>query len=461
MAEEKTADAGSSEQLLPSQTVKAAGADESPVIAAAPGAVRRSFPLGLSIAVGLLLTGLAVWFFYHLTWFILLLYLSFIVATILEAPVQWIKRLGIRRGLAAVIVMVGGLAIIGTIGWFVASGVYTQMAAVSDNLKRTPDRINRMVNDLEHHFKGPKKGAASQPVAATHAARAESPALSWFTGKPPASAPATMEAPASAPADDGDFDINKMWPESQTVASTAMSGVEAVSWLVIMFFIVLYMLVDGESHLKTLRCLLPKQSRLEATKLFNRISQAHRGWALASMTNVGSSTLLTGTGLWLLGVPGAYVLGFLAGLGEMIPNIGPLIGAVPALLLTLVAGPDKFVYVAGMFVLVWTIQGYTITPMVMKFGVELPVLVTIVSVLVMGVLFGFLGVLVAIPLVADLVVCWGYISARREKDTTDYDAVNAPPEDRRMPMSPDNTPASRIRKMFRRSKQAEAAQTPK
>jgi predicted PurR-regulated permease PerM len=447
----------STEKALPSETVTAGGtsgagaAMGSEAIARAPAAVKRSMPMALSIMLGILLAALAGWFFYYLTWFILLLYLSFIAATILEAPVQWLKKHGIRRGFGSVIVMVGGLVIVGGILWVVGSSIYNQTQALSSNLERAPERINKVVNDWRSHLnlsgrKKNGKGAESAPAVANE------------TAAPAASAPASQVA--SAPAEE-DFEVGKAvsaaMPTMKTVFENAMTGVEIVSWLVIMYFIVLYMLVDGAEHLKTLRCLLPKDSRLEATKLFNAMAQAHRGWALASLSNVGSSTILTGTGLWLLGVPGAYVLGFFAGLGELIPNIGPLIGAMPALLLTLVAEPDKFFYVVGMFIIVQTIQSYTISPMVMKFGVELPVLVTIISVLVFGVLFGFLGIMVAIPLVADLVVLWGFISARREKDTTNYDIVNAPPDDRRTPMSPDNTPPGRLRKMFRRGRQAEAA----
>jgi predicted PurR-regulated permease PerM len=453
MAEERTGQELSTEKLLPSEGVVARGDAEAAgeAIAAAPAAVKRSMPMALSIMLGILLAALAGWFFYYLTWFILVLYLSFIAATILEAPVQWLKRHGIRRGFGSVIVMVGGLVLVAGVLWVVGNSIYNQTEALSANLKQAPQRINKTVNDLRKHFEFSK---AKKGQAAT------APAEVAAGGELAAAGAASQTQAASAPAD-GDFDVgnavNGALPTMKTVFENAMTGVEIISWLVIMYFIVLYMLVDGADHLKTIRCLLPKDSRLEATKLFNEMSQAHRGWALASLSNVGSSTILTGTGLWILGVPGAYVLGFFAGLGELIPNIGPLIGAMPALLLTLIAEPDKFFYVVGMFVIVQTIQSYTISPMVMKFGVELPVLVTIISVLVFGVLFGFLGIMVAIPLVADLVVLWGFISARREKDTTNYDLVNAPPDERRTPMSPDNTPPGRLRKMFRRGKEAEAS----
>ncbi len=157
----------------------------------------------------------------------------------------------------------------------------------------------------------------------------------------------------------------------------------------------------------------------------------------------------------MIGVPGAFILGFFAGLGELIPNIGPLIAAMPAILFTLVAASDKFFWVLGMFLVVWTIQGYTISPMMMKFSVELPVLVTIIAVLVFGTLFGVLGILVSIPLVADMVVIWQFWAARREKDCTDYDAVNNVPAERRQPMKANNVPSWRLQRLFRRSQQRE------
>ena len=401
--------------------VQPTSAPAAEVVRAAPQAVRRSMPMALSVMLGILLAAAAGIFFYKLTWFILILYLSFIVATILEAPVNWLRKLQLRRGLAAVIIMVGGLALTVLLLYVLANAISGQVSSLSTNLESSP----KNVNDWVHNLADKHPGLASRLK---------------------------------------DFDLNNILanaaPSVTALLSNAMNGVEAVTWLVVMFFLVLYMLVDGADHLKTLRTLLPRHARLDATRLFNNISRAHRGWALASICNIASSSILTGAGLFLLGIPGAFVLGFFAGLGELIPNIGPLICAIPTLLFVLVAQPDSFLYVAAMFIVVWTIQGYTISPLMMKFSVELPVLVTIMAVLVFGSLFGFLGIFVAIPLVADMVVLWSFYAARREKDTFDYDAVNGGPEHRRAPMSPDNTSPSRLRKLFRRDQRANPSETP-
>jgi predicted PurR-regulated permease PerM len=436
--------------VLPSKAPEVTpGPSAAATLQAAPGAVRRSMPMALSICLGILLASTFGWLFYNLTWFVLILYLSFIAATILDAPVQWMKNHGIRRGFAAVIIMVGGLGIASAVGYFVATGIYTQMAAVSTNFQQAPKRINDFVNGFKHKIEGKKNRPAAAPASAPATADSQ-----------PASAPASQPGPAP-----GDIDVTAkvtaFLGDMRSLTNNALRGVEVITWLVIMFFIVLYMLVDGADHLKALRTLLPKHIRLEATKLFHEVSRAHRGWALASVLNIVSSTILTSTGLWFLGVPGAVILGFFAGLGELIPNIGPIAGAMPAVLLTLVAEPDKFIYVVGMFVVVQTIQSYTISPMMLKFSIEMPVLVTIVSVLVFGILFGFLGILVAIPVVADSVVVWNYVAKWREKDTLDYDIINAPPADTaREPAAPDNINPSRLRKLFRREKQRAALAQP-
>jgi putative permease len=421
MAEETGLRNFSTEALLPSGNEGgSSNANGTPptgasdVVRGAPAAVKRSMPMALSIMVGLLLAVAAGVFFYKMTWFILILYLSFIGATVLEAPVHWLTRKGIRRGMASMIVMVGGAIVVAVGTYLIANGVATQGAALTKDLKDAPAKIDAFVAGTSKQFPG--LGERLKDFNIGNALSSAAPSLA-------------------------------------SVFNNAMIGVAAVSWLVIMFFLVLYMLVDGPDHLKTVRSLLPKNIRLDATKLFNDISKAHRGWALASGLNVASSTILTGTGLLILGVPGAFILGFFAGLGELIPNIGPLISALPALLITLLAIPDKFVYVAGMFVVVWTIQGYTISPLMMKFSVALPVLVTIIAVLVFGTLFGVLGILVSIPFVADLVVIWQFAAARREKDCTDYDAVNAVPADCRQAMRANNTEPWRLQKLFRRHMQ--------
>src|SRR3546814_6516221 len=79
---------------------------------------------------------------------------------------------------------------------------------------------------------------------------------------------------------------------------------------------------------------------------------------MVSMTVVG---VLTGTGLWALGIPLAFILGALAALLAFIPNIGPVIAAVPAVLLAFLDGPTTVLWVVTVYVAVQTVESYLIT----------------------------------------------------------------------------------------------------
>ncbi len=191
-------------------------------------------PMALSIMLGVLLAAAAGLFFYRLTWFLLILYLSLIGATVLEAPVKWMTRHKIRRGMAAMIVMVGGAVIVGTILYLIGNGLAGQASALSKNMQDAPKKINDFLNHASKRFPGVGERLK-------------------------------------------DFDVSSalagVLPSLSSLVSNAMLGVELVSWVVITFFLVLYMLVDGADHLKAMRALLPKNVRLEATKLFNDVSR--------------------------------------------------------------------------------------------------------------------------------------------------------------------------------------------
>jgi predicted PurR-regulated permease PerM len=119
-----------------------------------------------------------------------------------------------------------------------------------------------------------------------------------------------------------------------------------------------------------------------------------KGQAIA-MVVVG---LMTGIGLWLLGMPSAFVLGLLAGLLEFIPFAGPIISAIPAILLALVVGPEMALWVGLLYLFVQQFEGNVLSPMIQQYAVDLPGVVLLFSLIGFGILFGTLGVILAAPL---------------------------------------------------------------
>ena len=109
---------------------------------------------------------------------------------------------------------------------------------------------------------------------------------------------------------------------------------------------------------------------------------------------------LTALGLWLLGVPLAPTLGLIAGLLNFVPNFGPWIAAVPAVLIAFLQSPQQALYVALLYLILQSIDAYLLTPLVDRKSVELPPVLTITAQVLLGLAFGFIGLLLASPLTA-------------------------------------------------------------
>lgn len=109
---------------------------------------------------------------------------------------------------------------------------------------------------------------------------------------------------------------------------------------------------------------------------------------------------LTTLGLWYLGVPFAIPLGILAGLFNVVPNIGPILAGIPAVLIALPQGLNQVGYVVLLYLIVQNFEGFVLSPLVQQRSIALPPVLVLAAQLLLGILFGFWGVLVAVPLVA-------------------------------------------------------------
>jgi predicted PurR-regulated permease PerM len=105
-----------------------------------------------------------------------------------------------------------------------------------------------------------------------------------------------------------------------------------------------------------------------------------------------------------LGVPLALTLGLLAGLLSFIPNFGPILSAFPAILLAFIESPMLALYTAALYILVQLIESNIVTPLIEKETVELPPALTIMFQLALAVLVGGLGLVLATPLLAVIMV---------------------------------------------------------
>ncbi len=103
-------------------------------------------------------------------------------------------------------------------------------------------------------------------------------------------------------------------------------------------------------------------------------------------------------------MPLALALGLLAAVLEYIPNIGPTLATIPAVLIALTQGMHQAIYVLMLYLVVQILESYLLTPFILKRAVSLPPALTIAALVLFGVLFGFLGLLFATPLAAVLLI---------------------------------------------------------
>jgi predicted PurR-regulated permease PerM len=174
----------------------------------------------------------------------------------------------------------------------------------------------------------------------------------------------------------------------------------AVVNVVVILALGFYLALHSRFYVEGVVRLFTIQSRPRVTEIVQETGLTLRWWLFGQLITMVVVGMMTTTGLWLLGIPLAGTLGLITGLFEFAPFIGPILAAVPALLIAFTQSPMDALYVLLLFVAIQQIEGYVITPYVQQRAIEMPPALTIFAQLLMGVLFGLFGLLLATPLVA-------------------------------------------------------------
>jgi predicted PurR-regulated permease PerM len=185
-----------------------------------------------------------------------------------------------------------------------------------------------------------------------------------------------------------------------TAATAVTTTFGALGNLVIMLFVGLYAALDPVTYRKGLVSVFAPSLRPSVEEMLRKATETLKNWLVAQLMAMAVVGVLTWLGLWLVGVPLAPILGLIAALLAFIPNIGPIIAAAPAVLLALSDGPTTALLVVAVYVAVQTLESYAITPLIQQERVSLPPALIISMQLLMGVLFGVLGLALATPMAA-------------------------------------------------------------
>ncbi|MBK7905773.1 MAG: AI-2E family transporter [Gemmatimonadetes bacterium] len=216
------------------------------------------------------------------------------------------------------------------------------------------------------------------------------------------------EAASSAAAPEGGRLIGAMADHAPAVSKLAFgvlqSTIAVLGASVLVVFLAVYIAADPDTYRQGLLLMIPHERRDRFGELLTALGGALRTWFATQLIAMGVIGVVTTIILAVIGVPAALPLGVLAGLFEFIPNVGPTLSAIPAILMGLTDSPRMALVVVGVYWLIQFLENNLLIPYLMKEQLDLPPALTLVTQVVMAYVFGFLGLFVAIPLLATVFV---------------------------------------------------------
>lgn len=170
-----------------------------------------------------------------------------------------------------------------------------------------------------------------------------------------------------------------------------------------------YMLLEGPQMKEGFLRLFPQSRHAQVGAVLDQVGLKFGGWLRGQLLLGFIVGIVAGVGVWTLGLPYPFLLGLAAGLTELIPMIGPVLGAIPAVLVALFGPLWRLVAVVALFTVIQQLENNLLVPRVMKQAVGLSPLLTIVAIMIGANLMGILGALLAVPVAAALQVIAGEV----------------------------------------------------
>jgi len=193
------------------------------------------------------------------------------------------------------------------------------------------------------------------------------------------------------------FDTGRLFYNAQMVLGTATSFL--TNTLIILFLGILFAF-DPASHRESVVMLVTQSYRARTRAVLDEMGAVLRLWVIVQLIRIVLMTLCVWLALYLIGLPGPFILGFQAGLSNFIPYLGPIVAAIPIALVAMPFGVSVLIWAVVVYTIIQSIEGYVIGPLIQRQAVATPPAWTLVAILLLGALFGVLGIALAMPLVA-------------------------------------------------------------
>ena len=356
---------------------------------------------------------LGVYFVYPIRVVVLVFLLTLLLSTIMSAPVNYLARQGLPRVWGTLAVFVGLLLGLQLVVEFVIAPLLDQTQRLLADFPALLAEVRNFINWLEQTT----RLDLAEPLYAERLLEAAQDRVSGLS--------------------------------VETVASAGYSIANIVYLVVVVLLTSVYAVLQPAPLVRGFVSLFPAGRRQQVREMLHKMYWNVQRWLLGQFADKMIVGLLIGLGLWVVGIPFALLLGILTGLLGLIPYVGIVVSLVPPVLLALASNPMDVLWVIVVFLLVLQLEADLIYPVVMSRAVSLHPAAIIFGLFVMSVFFGFVGLLLAVPLVAALQVML------RELWTTRMDQMgtdpNPPLEREEVPARPKIGRLQRLLNVLRRS----------
>lgn len=200
--------------------------------------------------------------------------------------------------------------------------------------------------------------------------------------------------------------------------------------VLVVLVVAIWLLTSPQKYIEGLLTLVPPEQRDRAVEVLNKLAhniQLSLAAHVLSMTVVG---ILVFIGLQVIGIENALALSVASGIFEFVPLFGPIAGYLLAAVVTLATAPEKLLYVTLLYVVVQQVESNFLTPRIVRRAIEMPEATVILAQITFGALFGFLGFILAVPLLATVMTLVQELYVRdtlhTEKVEVDFDGSEDP-----------------------------------
>ncbi|MGC1479918.1 MAG: AI-2E family transporter [Chthoniobacterales bacterium] len=315
----------------------------------------------IAAAISVLVVALA-WALGRLSGVLLAIFAGVLIATLLVTVTEWVtQRTGARRQIALGCTVLVILSLLVLAGMLLGPSIGSQLQGVGEEIPRGIEEVRSNLSDT------------------------------W-------AAPLVEALPS----------VNEMVPDPASMVGQITALLSMTTTLltgaIFVFFVGVYAAADPGVYLDSMVRLVPRRGRDRAREVISLIAQALRWWFAGRLLTMAILGVLTTLGLWALGAPMPVGLGVIAGVLQFIPYLGAIAAAIPALLVGFTIGPAMALQIGILYLVVQLIESYGLTPFIQQRTISLPPAGLLSMQIIMGVLLGIPGVVLASPLSVCLVV---------------------------------------------------------